>query len=104
MDLTTLVTVCVVLALLLGFLVNYLHEPDFRKGSVNMVFFVFALLLFFSSFKMLYTGEMGTFSFQEGEVKVLMKSHPLEFWGGLIFKLSLGSFIIYMLFLKIIKK
>lgn len=69
-----------------------------------MVFFAFAVLLIFSSFKMLYTGEMGTFNVQEGEVKILMKTHPLQFWGSLIFKFSLGGFMIYVLFLKIRKK
>ena len=104
MELNTLATIGILVALLLGFLVNYLHEPDFRQGSVNMVFFAFAILLIFSSFKMLYTGEMGAFNFKEGEVKILMKTHPLEFWGNLIFKLSFAAFIVYMLFLKITKK
>lgn len=104
MGLNTLTAVCFVIVFLLGFLVNYLHEPDFRKSSVNMVFFAFALLLIFSSFKMLYTGEMGTYDFKEGEMKILMTTHPLQFWSGLIFKLSLGSFIVYALFLKIRKK
>jgi len=104
MDLTTFTTASVVVVLLLGFLVNYLLEPDIRKSSLNMVFFAFAVLLIFSSFKMLYTGEMGTFNVQEGEVKILMKTHPLKFWGSLIFKFSLGSFMIYVLFLKIRKK
>ena len=104
MDLTTLTTASVVVILLLGFLVNYLLEPDIRKSSLNMVFFAFAVLLIFSSFKMLYTGEMGAFNVQEGDVKILMKTHPLQFWGSLIFKFSLGSFMIYVLFLKIRKK
>ena len=104
MDLTTFTTASVVVILLLGFLVNYLLEPDIRKSSLNMVFFAFAVLLIFSSFKMLYTGEMGTFNVQEGEVKILMKTHPLQFWGSLIFKFSLGGFMIYVLFLKIRKK
>ena len=104
MDLSTIATVGVVVVLLLGFLVNYLLEPDIRKSSANMVFFAFAVLLIFSSFKMLYTGEMTTFNYQEGEVKVLMGTHPLQFWGSLIFKFSLGSFIIYALFLKIRKR
>jgi hypothetical protein len=104
MNLTTFTTTSVVVVLLLGFLVNYLLEPDIRKSSLNMVFFAFAVLLIFSSFKMLYTGEMGTFNVQEGEVKILMKTHPLKFWGSLIFKFSLGSFMVYALFLKIRKK
>ena len=104
MDLGTLATVGVVVVLLLGFLVNYLLEPDIRKSSANMVFFAFAVLLIFSSFKMLYTGEIATFNVQEGEVKILMGTHPLQFWASLIFKFSLGSFIIYVLFLRIRKK
>jgi len=68
------------------------------------MFFLFAVLLIFFSFKMLYTGEMTTFNVQEGEVKIFMGTHPLEFWTSLIFKFSLGSFIIYALFLKIRKK
>ncbi|MGC5075357.1 hypothetical protein, partial [Escherichia coli] len=64
------------------------------------VFLAFAVLLIFSSFKMLYTGEMRSFSTQEGEIKIFMETQPLQFWGSLIFKLSLGSFILYALFLK----
>ena len=104
MDLSTLATVGVVVVLLLGFLVNYLLEPDIRKSSANMVFFAFAVLLIFSSFKMLYTGEIATFNVQEGEVKILMGTHPFQFWASFIFKFSLGSFIIYVLFLRIRKK
>jgi hypothetical protein len=104
MDLSTLATVEVVVVLLLGFLVNYLFEPDIRKSSANMVFLAFAVLLIYSSFKMLYTGEMATFNVQEGEVKIFMGTHLLEFWASLIFKFSLGSLIIYALFLKIRKK
>ena len=104
MDLSTLATVEVVVVLLLGFLVNYLFEPDIRKSSANMVFLAFAVLLIYFSFKMLYTGEMTTFNVQEGEVKIFMGTHPLEFWTSLIFKFSLGSFIIYALFLKIREK
>ncbi len=44
------------------------------------------------------------FNVKEGEVKILMKTHPLQFWGSLIFKFSLGSFMIYALFLKLRKK
>ncbi len=64
------------------------------------MFLAFAVLLIFSSFKMLYTGEMRSFSTQEGEIKIFMETQPLQFWGSLIFKLSLGSFILYALFLK----
>lgn len=103
MDLTSFTTVSFVAILLLGFLVNYMLEPNIRKSSINMVFFAFAILLIFSSFKMLYTGEMGTFDVQEGEVKILMRTHHLQFWGSLIFKLSLGSFMLYALFLKLKK-
>ncbi len=103
MDVTTFTTVSVVLIILLGFSVNYLHEPNIRKSIVNTVFFAFAILLIFSSFKMLYTGEMGTFNVQEGEGKILMGVHPLQFWGSFIFKISLGSFMLYALFLKLKK-
>lgn len=104
MDLTTFTVSSVVIIILLGFTVNYLHEPDIRKTATNVVFFAFAILLIFSSFKMLYTGEMASFNVQEGEVKMLMATHPVQFWGSLIFKLSLGSFILYVLFLKRKKK
>ena len=104
MALSTLASVGVVVVLLLGFLVNYLLEPEIRKSSANMVFFAFTVLLIYSSFKMLYTGEMTTFNVQEEEVKIFMGTHPLEFWTSLIFKFSLGSLIIYALFLKIRKK
>ncbi len=60
--------------------------------------------MIFSSFKMLYTGEMGSFDVHEGEVKILMGTHPFEFWGSLIFKSGLGGFILYVLFLKIKKE
>ena len=81
-------------------MVNYLHFPNLRKNAINYVFLAFAVLLIFSSFKMLYTGEMRSFSTQEGEIKIFMETQPLQFWGSLIFKLSLGSFILYALFLK----
>ena len=84
-------------------MVNYLHFPNLRKNAINYVFFAFATLLIFSSFKMLYTGEMGSFNTQEGEVKIFAETQPLQFWGSLIFKLSLGSFIFYFLFLKMKK-
>ena len=101
MDLTTFTTVSVVLIILLGFTVNYLNEPNIRKSIVNTVFFAFAILLIFWSFKMLYTGEMGTFNAHQGEVKIFMRTHPLQFWGSFIFKLSLGGFMLYALFLKL---
>ncbi len=104
MELSTFTTTGIAVILLLGFLVNYLLEPDIRKSATNMVFFAFATLLIFSSFKMLYTGEMGTFNVQEGEVKILMETHPMQFWGSLVFKLSLGGFMLYALFLKLKKK
>jgi hypothetical protein len=107
MDLTTFTTftsVSFVILVVLAFLVNYLLVPNIRKSATNMVYFAFAILLIFSSFKMLYTGEMGSFNFQEGEVKILMGTHPLQFWASMIFKLSLGGFILYSLFLRIKKK
>ena len=53
---------------------------------------------------MLYTGEMATFNIQEREVKIFMETHPPEFWENLVFKISVGDFIIYALFLEIRKK
>ena len=100
MDIITFITTGIVILILLAFLVHYLYFPDLRKNAINYVFFAFAVLLIFSSFKMLYTGEMGSFSTQEGEVKIFAGTQPLQFWGSLIFKLSLGSFILYALFLK----
>ncbi len=41
---TTFITTSVVVILLLGFVVNYLLEPDIRKSSANIVFFAFATL------------------------------------------------------------
>ncbi|MBC8285942.1 MAG: hypothetical protein H8E42_00560 [Nitrospinae bacterium] len=104
MELSTFTTVGIAVILLLGFLVNYLLEPNIRKSAANMVFFAFATLLIFSSFRMLYTGEMGTFNAQKGEVKILMETHPMQFWGSLVFKLSLGGFMLYALFLKLKKR
>ena len=100
MDTITFITVGIVIFILLGFLANYLHFPDRQKSVLNYLFFAFAALLIFSSFKMLYTGEMRSFNIQEGEVKIFMETQPLQFWGSLVFKLSLGSFIFYALFLK----
>jgi len=97
MDLTTFIITGLVILMLLGFVVNYLHFPDLQKNAVNYVFLAFAALLIFSSFKMLYTGEMGSFNTQEGEVKIFAKTQPLQFWGSLVFKLSLGGFIFYVL-------
>ena len=104
MDIITFATAGIVILILVGFMVIYQHFPELRKNSINYVFFGFAALLIFSSFKMLYTGEMKSFSTQEGEVKILMGTHPFEFWGSLIFKLSLGGFILYVLSLKIKKR
>jgi len=104
MELNTVTIVGIVVIVVLGFLVNYLLEPDIRKSATNIVFFAFAALLIFSSFKMLYTGETESFNVQEGEVKILMGTHPFQFWGSLVFKLSLGSFMLYVLFLKIKKR
>ncbi len=76
---TTFITTSVVVIPLLGFVVNCLLESDIRKSSVNIVFFALAILLVFSSFKTLYTGKMGSSNAHEGEVKILMKTHPFEF-------------------------
>ncbi len=103
MSISTFATAGIIILILVGFLANYLQFPGFRKNAINYVFFAFAVLLIFSSFKMLYTGEMGSFSTQEGEVKIFAGTQPLQFWGSLIFKLSLGSFIFYALFPKIKK-
>ena len=103
MDIITFITAGIVILILLAFLVRYLYFPDLRKNAINYVFFAFATLLIFSSFKMLYKGEMESFNTQEGEVKIFAETQPLQFWGSLIFKLSLVSFIFYSLFLKIKK-
>jgi hypothetical protein len=103
MDPTTFTTVSFFVLVLLAFLVNYLLNPNIRKSALYVVYFTFAIILIFSSFKMLYTGEMGSFNIQKGEVKILMETHPLQFWGSMIFKLSLGGFILYSLFLRIKK-
>ena len=100
MSISTFATAGIIILILVGFIMSYLHFPNLRKNAINYVFFAFAVLLIFSSFKMLYTGEMGSFSTQEGEVKIFAGTQPLQFWGSLIFKLSLGSFILYALFLK----
>ena len=100
MSISTFATAGIIILILVGFLGNYLQFPGFRKNAINYVFLAFAALLIFSSFKMLYTGEMRSFSTQEGEIKIFMETQPLQFWGSLIFKLSLGSFILYALFLK----
>ena len=104
MDLSDFITAGVIIVGLLGFLVNYLLEPDIRKSSTNFVFFAFGALLIFSSLKMLYTGEMRSFTFQEGETIILLATHPWEFLGSLVFQSSLGGFIFYSLFLRIKKK
>ena len=100
MDTTTFATTGIIILVLVLFLANYLHFPDLRKNAINYVFFAFAALLIFSSFKMLFTGEMGSFNTQEGEVKIFAATQPLQFWGSLIFKMSLGGFILYSLYLK----
>ena len=100
MSISTFATAGIIILILVGFMVNYLRFPNLRKNAINYVFLAFAVLLIFSSFKMLYTGEMRSFSTQEGEIKIFMETQPLQFWGSLIFKLSLGSFILYALFLK----
>jgi hypothetical protein len=51
MDLITIANLDVIV-LLLGFLVNYLLEPEIRKIAANMVFFPFAVLLILYGFKM----------------------------------------------------
>lgn len=104
MDLITFTAASVVIIVLLGFSVNYLNDPGIRITATNIVFFAFAMLLIFSCFKMIYTGEMGSFNMQEGEVKISMETHPLQYWGSLTFEFSLGSFILYALLLKIKKK
>jgi hypothetical protein len=78
MELSAIANVDVVV-LLLGFLVNYLLETDIRKSFTNMVFFAFAIILVFSSFKMLYTEEMAMFNVQGGYVKILMETYFLKF-------------------------
>ena len=103
MNLNPLTSAVIVFIVLLVILVNSLHAPRVRKAATNIVFFGFAALLIFSSFKMLYLGEMGTFSMQQGEIKISMKSDPLQFWGSFIFELCLGGFIFYSLFLKLKK-
>ena len=104
MDLITFTTVSFLVIVVLAFLVNYLFEPSIRKSATNIVYFGFAVIMIFSSFKMLYMGEMGSFNIQEGEVKILMDTHPQQFFGSFIFKLSLGGFILYSLFLRIKKR
>ena len=104
MDLITFTTLSFLVIVVLAFLVNYLFEPSIRKSATNIVYFGFAVIMIFSSFKMLYMGEMGSFNIQEGEVKILMDTHPLQFFGSFIFKLSLGGFILYSLFLRIKKR
>ena len=76
MNLTPLTTSGIIVIILLAIVVNYLHEPNIRKTSTNIVFFAFAALLIFSSFKMLYTGEMGSFNIKDGEVKIYMGTQP----------------------------
>lgn len=100
----TLTVVAVTIILLLGFSVNFLLDPDIRQSSLNFVLLAFGAILIFSSFKSLYMGEMSTFTASEGEVKILMDKNPWRFWGSWIFKMSLGSFILYFLYNKIRQK
>ncbi|MEK9629819.1 MAG: hypothetical protein VW455_12470, partial [Nitrospinota bacterium] len=75
-----------------------LLDPDIRQTSLNFVLWAFGALLVFSSFKSLYLGEMTTFTANEGEIKILMDKNPWRFWGSWVFKMSLGSFILYFLY------
>jgi hypothetical protein len=104
MDLFTFTTISFLVIAFLAFLVNFLFEPSIRKSATYIIYFVFAAILIFSSFKMIYTGEMGSFNVQEGEVKISLASDPLQFLASFVFQLSLGGFILYSLFLKIKKK
>ena len=96
----TLTIVAVTIIILLGFSVNYLLDPDIRKTALNFVLWIFGTLLIFSAVKSFYLGEMSTFTASEGEVKILMDKNPLRFWASWIFKVLLGSFILYFLYNK----
>ncbi|GIS84221.1 MAG: hypothetical protein CM1200mP16_05210 [Nitrospina sp.] len=96
----TLTVVAVTIIILLGFSVNYLLDPDIRQTALNFVLWIFGALLIFSAVKSFYLGEMSTFTASEGEVRILMDKHPLRFWGSWIFKVILGSFILYFLYNK----
>jgi hypothetical protein len=78
LGLSTIAKVAVIV-LLLGFLANYLLEPDVRKRSTDMMFFAVEARLVFFSFKMLYAGEMATFNVQGGNVEILRETYPLKF-------------------------
>ncbi len=96
----TLTVIAVTMIILLGFSVNYLLDPDIRQTALNFVLWAFGALLIFSSCKSIYLGEMSTFTASEGEIKILMDKNPWRFWGSWIFKMSLGSFILYFLYNK----
>ena len=96
----TLTVVAVTIIILLGFSVNYLLDPDIRQTALNFVLWIFGALLIFSAVKSFYLGEMSTFTASEGEVRILMDKHPLRFWGSWIFKVILGSCILYFLYNK----
>ncbi|MBC8283764.1 MAG: hypothetical protein H8E32_08125 [Nitrospinae bacterium] len=96
----TLTVVAVTIILLLGFSVNYLLDPDIRQTALNFVLWAFGSLLIFSALKSFYLGEMSTFTPGEGEVKILMDINPWRFWGSWIFKVLLGSYIMYFLYNK----
>ncbi|MBN4077794.1 hypothetical protein JYT29_00500 [Nitrospina gracilis] len=100
MDTLTFIVVAVALILLIALSSHYLLAPDLRQTAFNFVLWAFAVLLIFSSFKSLYVGEMSTFTASEGEVKILMDKNPWRFWGSWIFKMLLGSFILYFLYNK----
>jgi hypothetical protein len=44
------------------------------------------------------------FNVQEREIKIFMETRPPQFRESLVFKISVGGFIIYTLLLKIRKK
>ena len=96
----TLTIVAVTLVVVLGFSVKYLFDPDIRQTALNFVFCAFGALLIFSAVKSFYLGEMSTFTASEGEVKILMDKNPFRFWGSWVFKVVLGSFILYFLYNK----
>ena len=100
----TLTVVAVTIIILLGFSANYLLDPDIRQTVLNFVLWIFGALLIFSAVKSFYLGEMSTFTASEGEVRILMDKHPLRFWSSWIFKVILGSFILYFLYNKSNKK
>ena len=104
MDTLTIIVTAVALILPIALSSHYLLDPDLRQTAFNYVLWTFAALLIFSSFKSLYLGEMNTFTASEGEVKILMDKNPWRFWGTWIFKMLLGSFILYFLYNKMKQK